>query len=214
LEPAFIRQALARVTGSSPAAVRERSRQAEFRGFAAALAVPLLWGSLAYACAFSLGLMRFFTLVAPAPLALLIGWMSGRKGAGFAAGSALILTLAPTLALLVDRLKVQDGEGVVILYILIGSLVAGWLGRQGARLRDYYFPLASPERLISRQELERLVGALQQQLETRTEPDERQPAGERQADDESTSNILDHRGGDSHRERMRYGPGEGTAAGS
>src|SRR5438105_3690762 len=91
LEPAFIQQALSQVDAQSQAAGQERSRRAEFWSMVGAFAFPLLWGTLAYLCGFSPGLMRFFTLVAPAPMALLLGFLAGRKGAGFTAGLALVL---------------------------------------------------------------------------------------------------------------------------
>jgi hypothetical protein len=165
IDPAFIQQALAQIAGQSATARLERSRRIEFGSLVGALALPLIWGGLAYLCGSSHGLAQFSTLIAPAPLSLLLGFVAGRKSAGTAAGISLNVALAPALALMLTRMHSTNVEGPTVLYVMIGSVLLGWLGRVAAGLRAEYFPLPSTRRSVTREELLSLLVDLRAQAE-------------------------------------------------
>jgi hypothetical protein len=161
IEPDFMRQALAEVASRPALARLEHGRRAEFWSLVGALALPLVWGAVAYLCGFSHGLQQFLTLIAPAPLALILGFVAGRKSAGIAAGISLVVSLAPALSLMLTRMHSHNVEGPTVLYVMIGSLLLGWLGRVAAELRAEYFPLPSARQSVTREEMLSLIATLQ-----------------------------------------------------
>ncbi|MFN3650538.1 MAG: adenylate/guanylate cyclase domain-containing protein [Armatimonadota bacterium] len=163
LAPGFIRQALARLR-QTPADELERQRRAEFKELLAAWLFTAFWGAAAWFLRFDTGWVNgFTTVVAPAPLALLLGFLTGKDRAGACAGLALMATLAPTFHHEYLRMSHEfNGLG----YVVFGGPVAAILGWQGARLRSHFFPRKdAPRTPLGRAELLDLLFSLQSQLE-------------------------------------------------
>lgn len=136
--------------------------KSEFYSVCAALAVPMLFGFLAYyfksgtmSGALGIyprtGVMQMFTLVAPLPLALMQGFAVGKKRVGFIAAATLILALAPTVPFISASSPEQYQEILrdtwghlpeMMLYMMMALPVAGALGVVGAWIRQYYFPFS------------------------------------------------------------------------
>ena len=141
--------------------------KAEFYSVCAALAVPMLFGLMAYyfksgATPQSImgqsvifprvGAMQLFTMIAPWPLALIQGFAAGKKRVGFVAAITLILALAPTVPFLSAASPEQyqeilrtltDRVGEMFLYAMLALPIAGTLGVMGAWIRQQYFPFTS-----------------------------------------------------------------------
>ena len=139
----------------------------EFYSVCAALAVPMLFGLMAYyfksglvpqpllgqsVIAPRIGAMQLFTMIAPWPLALMQGFAAGKKRVGFIAAATLILALAPTVPFLAAASPEQyweilrtlmDHVGEMFLYVMLALPVAGALGIAGAWIRQQYFPFPS-----------------------------------------------------------------------
>jgi hypothetical protein len=110
IAPDFIRRAISEVNQRAAAARLAHGRRVEFGSLLGALLFPLVWGALAYWCGFSHGLQQFFTLIAPAPLALILGFVAGRKSAGTIAGISLMLSLAPALSEMLTRMHSHNKD--------------------------------------------------------------------------------------------------------
>jgi class 3 adenylate cyclase len=178
LEPAFVRQALAELAAESRPAVAEprpsidsvvAARRVEFRSMLAAWSGALLAGLVALIGAGSPAWVLFWAVGAVLPLAVLLGFLAGKKGAAFTAGFALICALAPALQIAFG-IEMRHGPLPFLPYIMFGGPLAGWLARQGAKLREYYSPLPEPKAAlpaapVSRPALLSLLFALQRQLE-------------------------------------------------
>lgn len=153
--------------------VRQRERlkrsawTADFIAVSATMALPLCVGLLAYIfksvtmpadyhlmqIAPRTAMMQLFTLVLPMPLALLQGFVAGRRRVGFLAAVTLMLALAPTVPFLGAASPSQYQEILVntwshfpemFLYVLIGMPIAGALGVGGAWIRQQSFPKLFP----------------------------------------------------------------------
>src|SRR5262249_14789007 len=79
LEPAFIQQALAQLAGSQPRPDRKKASPNELWPPVAIFSAPLVWGALSWLVRDSHSLAPLFWIVLPAPLALLLGFLSGQK---------------------------------------------------------------------------------------------------------------------------------------
>lgn len=154
LEPVFVRQALAQITAEQPV-VQKQTPQRAFWLMVNTLAFPLVWGTLAFLFRSIPSLSAFFTLVAPFPLAMLLGFFSGHKKVSFWAAALLLWVLIPA--------RVE-----VLPLALFGWPLAGCLAKWGASLRQEYFPIPVPgsfqEQEISRPDLLKLLFALQSRL--------------------------------------------------
>lgn len=140
--------------------------RSEFYGVATTLGLPMLLGFLAYFLKSHSGpdelglmtqiprqgVMQFFTLVAPMPVALLQGFLAGRRRVGFIAAATLILALAPTVPFLMatspaeyQSILLNSGGHFpeMFLYCLIFLPIAGLLGMLGAWVRQQYAPLTT-----------------------------------------------------------------------
>ena len=151
LDREVVRQALVSVARQPALPVVTRAPRAEFWWMLAALAIPVLFGILAYGLPMLMGETEsssgaqwrsFATLIAPVAIAALQGFVAGRKGSGFAAGTALSIALAPTFWQFVYHGSAEPTAWLAtIAYVLFGSPIAGLLGVLGARARERYFPL-------------------------------------------------------------------------
>src|SRR5579871_3717950 len=210
LEPAFIRQALAQHIAQKTEKQMEEERreqetvqaqvapvlqtqtvtpqqtaeqaasEAEFWATVTAFTLPLFLGTFAYAFKFSPGIMTLFTLIMPAPLIALMGFLSGNRRVGFTAAVALILALAPTFPYLLysgwpgDSLQMGDKLSAMFTYALFGIPAAGWIGSLGASVRERHFPslpaapVTRPEvtETVSRPEMQSLFADMQAQMES------------------------------------------------
>ncbi|MCC6442206.1 MAG: adenylate/guanylate cyclase domain-containing protein [Armatimonadetes bacterium] len=158
VDPAFIRRALSRISAAQPSRTAVEEQKAEFRSTVAVLAAPLLWGVLAYFCRANPGLKAFFTLIAPAPLAGLLGFFSGKARVGVLAAVEMILSLIPTVA--------HPEIGLAFLYSILGTPIAAILANWTASMRERSFPFTAPPENVSRPALINLLFALQGQLES------------------------------------------------
>ncbi len=135
------------------------STRSEFYGVLTTLGLPMLLGFLAY-CLKShtgpnelglttqiprLGVIQLFTLIAPWPIALLQGYLGGRRRIGFIAAATLILALAPTVPFLgatspeqyqLILIEILNHFPEMFLYVLVCLPVAGLLGVLGAWARQ------------------------------------------------------------------------------
>jgi class 3 adenylate cyclase len=175
LEPAFIQEALAQLTAEPQQRPVEKASQKEFWSLVAAWGGAWLWCMLGISVMLgwelNVPLLRFITLIAPVPLAAVLGFLAGTRKAAFWLGAALMLGLTPAFFRLNSHM-LHDGHSVVLSpllgaigYSLGGGSLAGWIGTQGARLRRHYFPAPSARQTVSRPALLNLLFALQRQLE-------------------------------------------------
>ena len=152
-----------------------RSSKVEFLASVMALTLPVFWGTMAYMFKFSPGLMTLFTLISPAPLTALLGFLSGRKSVGITTAMMMVLALAPTFPYLffsnLTRDQIDPGMyyGAMFAYALFATPMIASLGALGATLRERFFPQGIEQRQqrknLSRSEMLHTVQALQTQME-------------------------------------------------
>jgi class 3 adenylate cyclase len=175
LEPGFIQQALAQLAAEQTRTGPPTSRQTELWSLVGAGGGALLWGLIGIILA---GLpvhpiiSACFSLLAPAAVAALLGFMAGTKKAGFAIGALSFLAMAPTFFRLLFWLSDSSSRFIepsvpffTAVYTVLGSLLGGWLGAQGAKLRQQRFPAFSIYPSLPRTSLLQLLFTLQRQLE-------------------------------------------------
>ncbi len=188
LQPAFIHQAISNLEAQHQAeqmtetemseqgltaevSAEHSVRSAEFVAALCALSLPLFWGPMAYMWHTSPGIMTLFTLLTPAPLASLMGFLTGRKKLATMSAALLMLSLSPTFPFLYYRHlyseQIDGGmmTGAIFLYNMFGIPAATYFASMGATLRQTYFPLTSrqhEEAVVSKQEMQGLLTAIQQ----------------------------------------------------
>jgi class 3 adenylate cyclase len=189
LQPAFIHQAISSLEAQRQAeqetevdqgeqvttaglTAEQPVRSGEFVAALCALSLPLFWGPMAYFCHSSPGMMTLFTLLTPAPLAALMGFLTGRKKLSTLSATLLMLSLSPTFPFLYYRHlyseQIDGGmmTGAIFLYNMFGIPAATYFASMGAGLRQTYFPLGSrgeEEEVVSKQEMQGLLSSIQQQ---------------------------------------------------
>ncbi len=190
LQPAFIHQAIAHLEAQHQAereselenqteqtqelqeTTEHPTRSGEFVAALCALALPLAWGPMAYMWHSSPGFMTLFTLLTPAPLTALMGFLTGRKKLATLSAALLLLSLSPTFPYLYYRHLYPDQidggmmMGAIFLYNLFGIPAATYFGSLGASLRQAYFPLAAHHGdtpVVSKEEMQSLLTTMQQQ---------------------------------------------------
>ena len=189
LQPAFIHQAISNLEAQHQAEqtienetgeqmtnaeiISEHPvRSSEFVAALCALSLPLFWGPMAYMWHTSPGVMTLFTLLTPAPLAALMGFLTGKKKLSTMSAALLMLSLSPTFPFLYYRhlyTEQIDGgmmTGAIFLYNMFGIPAATYFASMGASLRQTYFPLNSrnhEEAVVSKQEMQGLLSSMQQQ---------------------------------------------------
>ncbi|HLK61625.1 MAG TPA: hypothetical protein VKU00_34070 [Chthonomonadaceae bacterium] len=158
-----------------------RSSKVEFLAAVMALTLPVFWGALAYMSKFSPGLMTLFTLISPAPLTALMGFLSGRKSVGITSALMMVLALAPTFPYLffsnLMRDQIDPGMyfGAMFAYALFATPMIASLGALGATLRERFFPQGIERqqqqvtRNVSRSEVLHTMQAIQTQMEGRSQ---------------------------------------------
>lgn len=156
LEPAFTRQAQAQMTAAQPAAVLSHPSKTEFWSRLAAFTIPLGWCVLAAVAGPARNAVLL--LLAPWPLAVLLGFLAGTKKAALVAGVEMVLLLTLPLG------SVAPG-GWPLAYFLIGAPLAGGLSWLGVNIREHSFPRRAARQGVPRQALLNLLFALQSQLE-------------------------------------------------
>lgn len=179
LAPGFIQQALDQVaevesalgrkpTVTSVVPSTDRARQREFKSLVGAWAGALAVGLLALAGSGNPAWAMFWTAGAVAPLSLLLGFLAGKRGAGFWAGFALVVALCPTAIILWGWPWGPGANGPgVFPYLTFAPWIGGFLARQGAKVREHYFPISEETASVpvSRPALLNLLFSLQTQLE-------------------------------------------------
>jgi class 3 adenylate cyclase len=189
LQPAFIHQAISNLeaqhlaeqateteqseqTTAMAASMDHTIRSGEFVAALCALSLPLFWGPMAYMWHSSPGMMTLFTLLTPAPLAALMGFLTGKKKLSTMSAALMMLSLSPTFPFLYFRhlyTEQIDGgmmTGAIFLYNLFGIPAATYFASMGSSLRQTYFPLGSrsqEEAIVSKQEMQGLLSSMQQE---------------------------------------------------
>ncbi|MBX7133098.1 MAG: adenylate/guanylate cyclase domain-containing protein [Fimbriimonadaceae bacterium] len=110
IEAAYVREALKKVAEEKvnrklgrrdrpeAATTAGGHSKAEFWSTVAAFLIPLAWASIAFfVSGGDVTTAKFFTMMAPLPLALLIGFIAGNRKVGFFASLVLVLALWPAL---------------------------------------------------------------------------------------------------------------------
>jgi hypothetical protein len=163
LDAQFIRQALTQLSARKSISGSSTHSKAEFNSLICALAFPLVYGPVAYLMRHSPDAMTIFSQILPAPLAGILGFITGKKKVGFLAGIALALSLTPIFAESIPGFF-RDGP-----YCIILPLLGGWLGSLGATIRETYSPLpsADPADKITQPEVLQLIVSMQAELERR-----------------------------------------------
>ncbi len=151
-----------------------KAGNAEFYSACAAMAIPFVFGFLAwhfkstqwmgglvtdgYSHPITVarpGMLAGFTLITPAPLALMMGFLAGKRRVAFAASMALLLTLAPSFPFLAETsqsyyytLTHLAGSGFVDMfaYVMLGLPIVGLMAVAGAWARKTYFPFGGKSR--------------------------------------------------------------------
>jgi hypothetical protein len=161
LDSQFIRQALAQLSASKSVSSSASHSKVEFNSLMGALAFPLVYGPFAYLMRHNPDAMTIFSQILPAPLAGILGFITGKKKVGFLAGIALALALTPIFAESIPGFF-RDGP-----YCIILPLVGGWLGSLGATIRETYSPLPSSgsNDKITQPEVLQLIVSMQAELE-------------------------------------------------
>ena len=163
LEPHFVERAIAEfhahrgmtaVVGTK--AKRSMSHhQAEYRRFVTAMTAPMGLGALAFAFKDATSIAVLLSLVLPAPLACLSGFLTGRKRVGAVTAALFILALAPTAYHLgiheyyrenanriyeaaFEQYARQEGSTNALNYLFFGTPLAMLLGAFGGWTRQRY----------------------------------------------------------------------------
>ena len=151
-----------------------KAGNAEFYSACTAMAIPFVFGFLAWhfkstqwmgglvtdgyshpVTVVRPGMLAGFTLIAPAPLALMMGFLAGKKRVAFAASMALLLTLAPSFTFLAETgqsyyytLTHLAGSGFadMFAYVMLGLPIVGLMAIAGAWARRTYFPFGGKSR--------------------------------------------------------------------
>lgn len=112
--------------------------KSEYYAAVTAFSLPLIWGSLAYMTKSAADLTAIMTLVTPAPLAALLGFLSGRRGMGAAAAMTLVVALAPSFPFLFFNGSADMGStfGAMFAYTFCATPMLLGLGYLGATLRE------------------------------------------------------------------------------
>lgn len=189
LQPAFIHQAISSLEAQHQAEQETENEQneqmttvevsaehsvhsGEFVAALCALSLPLFWGPMAYMWHSSAGIMTLFTLLTPAPLAALMGFLTGKKRLSTLSAALMMLSLSPTFPFLYYRHlypeQIDGGmmTGAIFLYNVFGIPAATYFASMGASLRQTYFPLGSrhtEDAVVSKQEMQGLLSSMQQQ---------------------------------------------------
>jgi class 3 adenylate cyclase len=159
-----------------------------------AAALVLGWATLAHVYRANQDVAMYFTLVAPAPLAMLVGLLLGRPRTAFAVGFVACIALLPTLhqyiydlnpvkievtqeQIGVAYIRSEDGRIHVfdngrltfnilalVVYGSFGALFCGFMAYLGAKARDRLSLEEGGLKSLSRQELIRLVVVCQDRL--------------------------------------------------
>lgn len=117
IESAFVREALQQVVRDKVGRRLDRVKEdkppshshAAFWSTFGAFLIPLVWASIAFFVSNGdLTTGKFFTLMAPLPLALIIGFIAGNRKVGFVASLVLVLALWPAL----DRVLTRETQAV------------------------------------------------------------------------------------------------------
>lgn len=117
IEASFVREALQQVVRDKVGRRVDRMKAEKpvhpshvaFWSTVAAFLIPLVWASIAFFVSNGdLTTGKFFTLMAPLPLALIIGFIAGNKKVGFFASLVLVLALWPAL----DRVLTRETQAV------------------------------------------------------------------------------------------------------
>ena len=146
---------------------------AEFYSACAAMALPFVFGFLAWhfkstqwmgglltdgyshpVTVVRPGMLTGFTMIAPVPLALMMGFLAGKKRVAFAASAAMMFALAPTFPFLLESGRsyfnilrhLSDYTGEMFGYVFFGLPVVGLMAIAGAWARRTYFPFGGKAR--------------------------------------------------------------------
>lgn len=180
LDPAFIRQALSELSETGPVAIREMpSRRTEFQSVVGALMLPLLWSVLSavgvyawstrfpYSPDFHLFMHQHLTQVflgstfTVGAVGMALGLLAGKKKTGAVAGLLTVIASLPA----VTQLFPLYSDPLSVLWALLMAPLTGFIGWQGARIREHYYPLPSAKQPVSRQEWLNLLFLLERRLE-------------------------------------------------
>lgn len=158
LSEAHAEQSSPRLGVASRSAARTRTaNRADFRRFVTAMSMPIAVGGLGYALKNWTGGAVLLSLILPAPLACLSGFLCGRKRVAFVTAALLALALAPTAYHLgihayytVNPSEIYSewitanarnaGMSIAFTYVALGLPLTGMLGAFGAWARQRYFP--------------------------------------------------------------------------
>jgi len=132
----------------------QRSRRAATRTqLLRVLATPLVYGTVAFALAGSASVSEFFLIIAPAPVAVILGFLSRRKLVGALSGGLLSLCLAPA-AIASHLIQGVDAGSLFVWVTVFGAA----LGYGGAAIDPD--PQEAGEGAVSRQEFVTLLNAM------------------------------------------------------
>lgn len=120
IEVQHVRKALAQVASDEVAGKLQRRKakpepkeghtNAEFWSTVAAFVIPMVYAAIAYFVSNGdITTGRFYTMIAPLPLALMLGFIAGNKKVGFFASLVLVLALWPAL----DRVLTSESKIVL-----------------------------------------------------------------------------------------------------
>jgi class 3 adenylate cyclase len=159
LEPSFIQQALAQLEEGEPKTpIAVHPKKLKFWMTASAFILPVIWGTLSML--FSLRDVNiattFFTIITAIPMAVLLGYLTGKKDLAQLAAMELVAALAPST------------HGHLIPYLIFGLILSRKLAERGVELREEHDPLKSHEGSkapVSRRDLLNLLMRLENQLE-------------------------------------------------
>ena len=181
--PAFLRQALTQVRAGKRQASEDEARKREFAAAVGPLAAPIILGVVVFITSYLLwphpllvepldrealgkaGLARLLALIAPLPLSLLLGFLSGKRGVGFLAGLMMAFAMSPALAYLTEIMGTSNSADTPIFYATLGGLVNGGLGWLGARVHEHYFSTRQAVSKLSRLDLIEALHDIQKQLQ-------------------------------------------------
>jgi hypothetical protein len=159
----FVRRALRQLAVQHSDAALRREREREFRGLLAGWGLSGLWALLAWLFVPAVpAAAPFFTLVGVSLAPVVIGFLTGKGKA--AAGASAVLALA--LAVVLNRVS---GWAGVLAYLGVGTPLAAWLGWQGAKLRQHYFPPPGEPAGVQSSALLDVLVTVQRELEERAE---------------------------------------------
>lgn len=167
----FVRAALRQMALHESEDMTREARAKEFGRLIGGWSLCVIWSLLAWSAAPRLpGFTNLITLLASPLVAVGAGFLIGKQRAAMGAATGLAAALALVFAGFSGA--ASGSWPAAVLYLALGGPLVAWLGWQGARLREHYFPTQATQRSndpSTQDDLLDLLVTVQRQLDRRAD---------------------------------------------